>query len=120
MAHFAELDENNIVQRVIVVANEKISDEDGIENEEIGIFFCKKLYGAETIWKQTSYNWSFRKQYAGVGYTYDVANDIFVRPQPFDSWTLDNNFDWQPPVEKPDDGNDYVWNEETEQWDVIE
>jgi len=120
MAHFAELDENNIVQRVIVVANEKTSDEDGNENEEIGIYFCKTLYGAETMWKQTSYNWNFRKQYAGIGFTYDVSNDIFVSPQPYESWTLDENFDWQPPVEKPDDGNEYTWDEENQEWDVIE
>ena len=103
MAHFAELDENNIVQRVIVVANEKTADEEGNENEEIGIYFCKTLFGAETMWKQTSYNWNFRKQYAGIGFTYDVANDVFIRPKPYDSWTLDEDFDWQSPVEKPDD-----------------
>ena len=119
MAHFAELNENNIVQRVIVVANEKISNEQGNESEEIGIFFCKNLYGAETVWKQTSYNWNFRKQYAGYGYTYDNINDVFIRPKPYDSWTLDENFDWQPPVEKPDDSEEYIWNEDNQEWDVI-
>ena len=119
MAHFAELDDNNIVKQVIVVSNVDISDSDGIENEEIGIFFCKKLFGAQTKWKQTSYNNNFRKRFAGIGYTYDAINDVFINPQPYPSWTLDDNFDWQPPVEKPSDEQEYEWNEDTQSWDIV-
>ena len=74
MAHFVELDENNIVKRVIVVANEKTSDEEGNENEEIGIYFCKTLFGAETMWKQTSYNWNFRNSFRYDDYYYCSNN----------------------------------------------
>ena len=117
MAHFAELDENNIVQRVIVVANEKTADEEGNENEEIGIYFCKTLFGAETMWKQTSYNWNFRKQYAGIGFTYDATKDKFIRPQPFASWSLDSDDDWQAPISFPSDGKNYYWDESAYQAD---
>ena len=118
MAHFAELDENNIVQRVIVVANEKTADEEGNENEEIGIYFCKTLFGAETMWKQTSYNWNFRKQYAGIGFTYDVANDVFIRPKPYDSWTLnETTCVWEPPLAYPSTSMNYHWDESVHQAD---
>jgi len=72
---------------------------------------------------QTSYNSNMRKQFAGVGFTYDDVNDVFVAPQPFPSWSLDENYDWQPPVEYPadeiDENQNYVWNEETQSWDLI-
>ena len=79
MAHFAQLDENNIVLQVIVVNNNELLD-NGVESEAKGIAFCQSIFGANTIWKQTSYNSNFRGTYAGIGYTYDPINDIFVKP----------------------------------------
>ena len=116
MAHFAELDENNIVLRVIVVSNEDTADEDGNEVEALGITFCENVLGG--TWIQTSYNNNIRKQYAGIGYTYDKANDVFIVPKPYPSWTLDSSFDWQPPTAMPDDGELYTWNETTKAWDA--
>jgi hypothetical protein len=118
MAHFAELDENNIVTRVIVVHNNELMDGE-TESEVKGVSFCTSLLGG-TNWIQTSYNNNMRKQFAGVGYTYDDINDVFVAPQPYPSWTLDENHDWQPPSPKPDDENSYTWNEETQSWDIVE
>lgn len=88
MAHFAQLDENNKVTQVIVVANENTVDENGVEKEEIGIAFCKSLFGEETKWVQTSYNASFRGIYAGIGDTYDAENDVFVVR--FEGYTIEN------------------------------
>jgi len=118
MAHFAELDENNVVLQVIVVHNNELKGANGVEYENKGIEFCNSLFG-HTNWVQTSYNHNMRKQFAGVGYTYDDVNDIFVSPQPFPSWSLDDNFDWQAPTPMPEDDNLYTWNEETQTWDVI-
>jgi hypothetical protein len=86
MAHFAELDENNVVLRVIVVSNEDCLNENGQESEEVGIAFCKSLLGEETRWVQTSYSNAFRRRYAGTDFTYDPNLDIFVYPQPDDGW----------------------------------
>lgn len=99
MAHFAQLDENNVVQQVIVVDNENIlNPETNEENESIGINFCKSLLGEETNWKQTSYNGSFRKNFAGRGYTYDASRDAFIPPKSYDSWILDEETcQWEPP-----------------------
>jgi len=118
MAHFAQLDENNIVTQVIVVNNEVILDENNQEQESIGIEFCKSLYEADTNWKQTSYNGSFRGNYAGIGYTYDSILDAFYAPQPFNSWTLNTgSFKWEAPVEYPtEDGNIYIWDENIINW----
>jgi hypothetical protein len=102
MAHFAEI-LNGVVQRVIVVH----------DNEEAnGAQFCHDLLGGE--WIQTSYNGNIRKQFAGIGYTYDHVRDEFVAPQPYESWTLDENNDWQPPTPKPD--GQYYWNENLLVW----
>lgn len=90
MAHFAELDANNIVLRVIVVSNDMLLDEQGQESEAVGIAFCHSLFGADTNWIQTSYNGSFRKNYAGIDYTYDLTRNAFIAPQPEgDGWILD-------------------------------
>jgi len=113
MAHFAEIS-NNIVQRVVVVHNNELLV-NGVENELKGIQFCQNLFGGD--WVQTSYNNNIRKQYAGIGFTYDLAADVFVAPQPFPSWTLDSNHDWQPPTPKPE-GN-YYWNEAELEWVAI-
>ena len=113
MAHFAELDGNTVL-RVIVVDNEDTADEEGNEIEAIGIAFAENLLGG--TWVQTSYNDNIRKQYAGIGWTYDPDADVFIVPQPFPSWSLDENHDWQPPTPMPDDGKQYEWDEETTSW----
>jgi hypothetical protein len=115
MAHFAQLDENNVVTQVIVVHNNDCLL-DGVENEIVGVVFCKSLFGTETRWKQTSYNGSIRKNYAGVGYTYREDIDAFVPPQPYPSWALDANAQWQPPTPMPIDGGIYSWDEATTSW----
>ena len=117
MAHFAELDENNIVTRVIVVHNNELMDNE-TESEVKGVSFCASLFG-HTNWIQTSYNNNMRKQFAGIGYTYDDVNDVFVAPQPYPSWSLDENYDWQPPTPMPEDDKQYMWNEETQAWDEV-
>ena len=115
MAHFAELDENNVVLRVIVIDNKDTADANGVEKEYIGAAFCERLFGG--TWKQTSYNGNIRKRYAGIGYTYDPTLDAFIPPQPFPSWTLHTaTCDWQPPVPCPDDGQLYSWDEAAQAW----
>jgi len=103
MAHFAELDSNNVVTRVIVVANdvETAAGPLGANDMHVdGETWCVNFFKGGT-WKQTSYNGNFRKQYAGIGYTYDSAKDKFITPQPFSSWSLDGNDDWEAPVTHP-------------------
>jgi hypothetical protein len=117
MAHFAELDQNNIVLRVIVVHNNDCLDADGNESEMVGAGFCAKLFGGN--WKQTSYNGSIRKNYAGIGYIYRPDIDAFVAPQPYPSWSLDSDAKWQPPVPHPTDGKMYSWDEATQLWVLI-
>jgi hypothetical protein len=128
MAHFACLDENNIVTQVIVVSNEDTSDVNGNEVEEIGVAFCKKLLGADTNWKQTSYNNTFRVRYAGISYTYNEELDAFVPPIPFPSWVLNNETaDWQSPLgaapalteEEIEARSFYRWDEETGAWELF-
>jgi hypothetical protein len=115
MAHFAELDENNVVKRVIVVANKDTADADGNEKESIGVAFCQKLLGGN--WVQTSYNGSIRKNYAGIGYTYDTALDAFVPPKPYPSWVLNSDTaQWDAPVPMPTDGKKYSWDEASQSW----
>jgi hypothetical protein len=113
MAHFAELDNNNKVIRVIVVNNNELLV-NGVESESKGIEFCQSLYGG--TWIQTSYNNKNRKQYAGIDYKYDAGADVFIKPQLFSSWSLDNNYDWQPPTPYPEDDNLYFWDEENLKW----
>lgn len=114
MAHFAEL-ENNIVIRVTVVDNKDILDENGQESEQKGIEFCINLLGG--TWKQTSYNRTFRKNYAGIGYTYDEARDAFIPPKPYNSWLLnETTCNWIAPVDMPDDIKNYDWDEATTSW----
>lgn len=127
MAHFAQIDENNVVLRVIVVGNDDCKDSDGNESEAVGIAFCKELLGTDTNWVQTSYNNNIRFRYAGIGFTYDQDNDVFIPPQPYPSWNLNTDtWDWEPPVPIPDDAGlhedtntliTYSWNEETISWD---
>ena len=116
MAHFAQLDNDNKVTQVIVVANEELLL-DGIESEVKGILFCKSLFGEDTKWVQTSYNGTIRKNYAGIGYTYDADKDAFIAPQPYPSWILNTNTcKWEAPVPYPTDGKLYFWDEELSNW----
>jgi hypothetical protein len=120
MAHFAQLDENNVVLNVVVVSNSDTADENGIEKEEIGIQFLKSVLGEDTNWRQTSYNNNIRKTYAGIGYTYDEILDAFVPPKPYDNWIFDEeSWNWIEPEAEPeltqeqiDQGYYYVWNQE--------
>jgi len=121
MAHFAKLDENNVVTEVHVVANKDTSDANGVEKEYIGQAFLEKLFGGN--WKQTSYNGNIRKNYAGIGYTYNADIDAFVPPQPFASWTLNNETaQWEAPTPMPADAGTgeppkmYSWDEDTTSW----
>ena len=118
MAHFAQLNEENLVTQVIVVANQDTADQDGVENEAIGIEFCTNLLGG--TWRQTSYNANIRKNYAGVGYKYDATLDAFIPPQPYASWVLDQDkAQWKAPVDYPTDEGKFTWNEATLTWDLI-
>ena len=133
MAHFAQLDGNNLVTQVIVVSNDDISDSNGVETESIGVAFCQKLLGASTNWKQTSYNGNMRGNYAGIGYTYmsNVATlgvgstDIFINQQPYASWTIDTTAaQWKAPITEPTLTDDqiaarsyYTWDESAYQGD---
>jgi hypothetical protein len=134
MAHFAQLDSNNVVTQVIVVSNDDTSDSNGVETESIGVAFCQKLLGAETNWKQTSYNSNMRGNYAGIGYTFmsGVATlgvgstDVFVPQQPYASWTLSTTAaQWDAPITEPtltEDqraaGSYYTWDESAYQADT--
>jgi hypothetical protein len=114
LAHFCKLDENNVVTQVIVVANKDTADANGVEKEYIGAAFCEKLFGG--TWKQTSYNGTIRKNYAGIGYTYNADIDAFVPPQPYPSWVLNNDTaQWEAPVPMPEGGM-YSWDEDTGSW----
>ena len=130
MASFAKI-ENNIVITVVSVVNEVLKDSNGIEQESIGIHFLKTLYNEpNAIWKQTSYNTiggvhslggtPFRKNHAGIGYTYDENRDAFIAPKPFNSWILnETTCIWEAPIAYPVDNNIYKWNEEIQNWELI-
>jgi hypothetical protein len=115
MAHFAKLGVGNIVEQVIVVSNNIAI------TEQAGSDFINKLYNTRDVWKQTSYNNNFRKNYAGIGYQYDQQRDAFIAPKPFNSWILnETNCRWESPIPYPQDNNRYNWNEQTKSWDLIE
>ncbi len=131
MASFAKLNSENIVTTVVSVVNEVLKDSNGIEQENIGIEFLKTLYNeSNAIWKQTSYNTvggihnnggtPFRKNHAGIGYTYDQTRDAFIAPKPFNSWILnETTCTWNAPIAYPVDSNInnmYIWNEENQNW----
>tara|TARA_B100001939_G_C16522334_1_gene438438 strand:- start:23 stop:403 length:381 start_codon:yes stop_codon:yes gene_type:complete len=121
MAHFAEINEENIVTQVIVVHNNEllVGEE---ESEEKGIDFCESLYGHRN-WVQTSYNNNIRYNYAGVGYTWDPDNNAFYEPQPYPSWSLNEDFKWEAPVPYPENVSEdkiYTWDEENQEWKVTE
>ena len=115
MAHFAELGEDNIVLRVIVVHNNDCKDENGNESEAVGAEFCRNHFGG--TWKQTSYNNNIRARYAGIGYTYNSSLDAFIAPKPFPSWVLnETTTNWDSPIPYPSDEKMYDWNEADQVW----
>jgi|TARA_B110000305_G_scaffold211416_1_gene245784 hypothetical protein len=115
MAHFAKLGAGNIIEAVHVVSNNIAT------SEQAGIDFLNNLYNSRDVWVQTSYNGNIRKNFASVGYTYDQTKDAFIAPKPYASWILNEDTClWEAPVVKPDDGQRYLWNEETQQWDLNE
>jgi len=121
MAHYALINNNNIVERVITGVDENVTQTDldgtvvGGSSEAWENFYSSLPWFEDLYCKRTSYNNNIRKQFAGIGYTYDAVNDVFVAPQPYPSWSLDNNFDWQPPTPKPADGF-WMWFEPNQQW----
>ena len=115
MAHFAKLGAGNIVLTVEVVSN------DIATTEKAGEDFLNNLYGTRDVWKQTSYNGNMRKNFAGIGFKYDQARDAFIEPKPFDSWILnEETCRYDPPIAYPNDGQNYRWNEQDQQWKVID
>ena len=123
MGHFAEIDSNNKVLRVNCACNQNIANNGGDQSEQAAEHFqtISPLSENGVKWVQTSYNNNFRKQYAGTGYTYDSIKDKFIKPQPFPSWSLDSNDDWQSPIPYPQNDNNqqYFWNEDSKTWDLI-
>ena len=131
MAYFAKLNLNNIVETVISINNAVITDSNGIEQEQLGIDFINELYNTNNTWKQTSYNTiggvhllggtPFRKNYAGIGFQYDLQRDAFIPQKPFNSWILnETTCIWESPVVYPTDGNRYIWNEQTLSWNLLD
>ena len=119
MSHFAKIDKDNVVIHISVVDNKDILDNSGYESEVIGIAYLQSVHGNNTNyrWKQTSYNGTFRKNYAGVGYTYDSTRDAFIAPQNYPSWILNKTTcQWESPVAYPDDDKVYSWDELTTNW----
>jgi hypothetical protein len=117
MAYFAQIDKSFVVIQVIAVSNETIDDLPFPDSEPIGVAFCQSLYGEDTIWKQTSFNATFRKNFAGIGTTYDPVIDAFILIKPYPSWLLNTETcQWQAPVPYPTDGKAYYWDEATQSW----
>jgi hypothetical protein len=120
MASFAKIGLNNKVIEVLSVHNDILKDADGVEQEVLGVEFLTNLHGW-SIWVQTSYNNNFRKNHAGIGYTYDEDRDAFIPKKPYNSWTLnETTCQWEAPVALPDTENRYNWNEINQNWDIIE
>jgi len=114
MAYFAKLGTGNIVETIVAVHN------DVATSEQVGVDFLNNLYNTRDVWVQTSYNGNIRKNYAGVGYSYDQSRDAFITPKPFNSWILnETTCQWEAPSARPDDGKFYDWNESTKSWDEI-
>ena len=120
MAHFAKIGLNNKVINVVNVHNNELKDANGVEQEVLGVQFLEGTTGW-ALWKQTSYNATIRKNFAGIGYTYDEDRDAFIPKKPYPSWILnETTCVYESPVAKPDDGNEYNWNESTQSWDLRE
>ena len=128
MAYFAKLGTGNIVEQVISINNAVITDANGVEQEQLGNDFINKLYNTRDVWKQTSYNNNFRKNFAGIGYQYDQTRDAFIAPKPYQSWILnEDTCRWEAPVAMPeltqeqiDNKNYYAWNEQIINWELIQ
>jgi hypothetical protein len=123
MAYFAKLGTGNIVENVISINNSIITDANGVEQEQLGVDFINKLYNTRDVWKQTSYNNNFRKNYAGIGYQYDQTRDAFIPPKTFNSWILNQNTcRWEAPVDRPEEELEenqyYYWNESIINWEI--
>lgn len=117
MAHYAQVDEDWIVQRVIVVGNDVLLDDNGIECDWLGEQFCRNLFGADTKWIRTSYNGKIHKNYAGQGYTFDPDRHAFIAPRPYPSWVLNEvTCRWDAPLPYPMDGGVYAWDEDSRSW----
>lgn len=117
MAHFAELDDSNRVLQVVVISNVDLLDNNGLEDENLGIEVCKNIFGSTTRWVQTSYNNNFRKKFACVGDIYESNLDLFYSPTPpHESWTLDSNYDWISPIPKPDTEGLFIWDDSKPGW----
>ena len=117
MASFAKLNDKSIVIDGIALDNETVDNLPFPESEPVGVAFLTEWSGGYTNWKQTSYNKSFRKNYAGIGFTYDQNLDAFIPEKPYPSWLLNTNTcQWQTPVPYPNDGNLYIWDEATQSW----
>lgn len=117
MAHFAKLNETNVVTQVVVVSNDDLGNLAFPESEPVGQNLLNIFYSDNSVWRQTSYNGNFRKNYAGIGYFFDERRNAFVAPQPFIGWLLDEETcQWHPPVPYPNDGNLYIWDEATQSW----
>jgi hypothetical protein len=120
MAHFA-LIKDTIVQQVVVVGNADLTNSEGNEQEALGVAFCHSLFGTDGTWMQTSYNNNIRKNFAGIGDTYDLTRDAFIAPKPYASWVLnETTCQWEAPTPYPDDDNDYEWDESTAAWVKVE
>jgi hypothetical protein len=123
MAYFAKLGTGNIIEQVISINNSVITDNNGIEQEQLGNDFINKLYNTRDVWKQTSYNNNIRKNFAGIGYQYDQTRDAFIPPKPYNSWILnENTCQWEAPVAEPttelEDNQYYSWNESIINWEI--
>jgi hypothetical protein len=119
MASFAKIGLNSKVIEVVSVVNDVLKDSNGVEQEQLGIDFLTNIYGW-AIWKQTSYNGNFRKNHAGIGYTYDEDRDAFIPKKPYNSWILnETTCQWEAPVVYPTDGQRYKWNENLANWELI-
>lgn len=119
MAHFAKLDKDNNVIDLITVNNAVLLNKDGYEEEQLGINFCKSIFGEDTIWKQSSFSGKFRLRQAVIGGHYDDQNDIFYNKQPYPSWTLNKQtFEWEPPTPIPSIDKIYIWDEEKQKWNL--
>jgi hypothetical protein len=120
MAYFAQLDDDGTVLQVISISNDDATDPAPTHSEPLGQAFIADVLGLPGVWRQTSFNHSWRKQFAGIGHRYDAEGDVFVRPAPFPSWSLDANYDWQPPTPMPAEGGPWDWDEPTLSWVQVE
>jgi hypothetical protein len=123
MAYFAKIGTGNIVEQLISINNAVITDVNKVEQEQLGVDFINKLYNTRDVWKQTSYNKNFRKNFAGIGYSYDQTRDAFIPPKPFNSWILnEDTCRWESPVAIPttelENNQDYFWNESIINWEI--